>query len=249
MRALALLILAVLAAPAVLPAAGAFREEPEVIVSREGGGPAWGNVATARIRPGAEAVTSLGTCTFNFLFHDGAIAYVGTAAHCTESVGDRVATPGVGRFGTVVYDSDRDFDADPLLDFTLVRIDDDKIRLAHPAMFGVHAPTGLALAHDLNQGEALTLHGHGVLVGETEASRLRGGVLVTATQTHYKADLPAVYGDSGAPLVETETGRAVGIISQYGLDLPVPTTDKGPLLRHVLDELARNGYPVSLATV
>lgn len=244
MRAAALLVMALL----VPPLAGAAPDtalEPLTAKAM----PAWGDQEAARIRPGAEAMTTLGTCTFNFLYHDGARAYVGTAAHCTESIGERVATPGLGTFGTVVYDSDRTLGANAALDFTLIRIDDDKVRHAHPAMFGHHAPTGIALPHDLVQGEPLSLHGHGVLLGQTDASRARGGVLVSATDTTYRADLPAVYGDSGAPLVETETGLAVGIISQYGLDLPVPTTDKGPLVRFVLDELARAGHPVRLATV
>ena len=36
------------------------------------------------------------------------------------------------------------------------------------------------------------------------------------TEQEYQADMPAVNGDSGGPLLHHETGAALGIISRYG---------------------------------
>ena len=211
--------------------------------------PAWGNVTTARIRPGSEALTSLGQCTFNFLFYDASHAYIGTAAHCTNNVGDRVRHGVLGEIGSVVYDSDRAAGADRDVDFTLVRLDAARVADAHPQMLGFFAPTGSAPRADLTPGESVSLYGYGLLLGEAAATRARSGVLVSTTDKEYRADMPAVNGDSGAPLIETSTGRALGIISHYGINFPVPTTDEGPLMSFIDAELRKAGFTVTLATV
>ncbi len=95
----------------------------------------------------------------------------------------------------------------------------------------------------------MSVYGYGMVVGETAPTRARSGVLVSTTPTLYRADMPAVNGDSGGPLLEAATGRAVGIISHYGLTPVVPTTDEGPLMTFVLSELDRAGFDMTLATV
>jgi hypothetical protein len=63
------------------------------------------------------------------------------------------------------------------------------------------------------------------------------------------ADMPAVNGDSGAPLLHDKTGYALGIISRYGIRVP-PSTDIGPLVDWALREVRRSGFPdVVLATI
>lgn len=60
--------------------------------------------------------------------------------------------------------------------------------------------------------------------------------------------MPAVNGDSGAPLVELDSGKALGIISHYGLGSIPPTTGEGALTPFILSELAKAGWNVELAT-
>ena len=208
--------------------------------------PAWGPLATATIRPGASLG---GYCTFNFLFYDASNAYIGTAGHCTDKIGERVELGSGAQIGTVVYDSDKTAGADEDVDFSLIRLDADRVDEAHPQMLGFFGPTGIAPRAELTQGETLNVYGYGLVVGETGPTRARSGVLVGTTPTLYRADMPAVNGDSGAPLLEAQTGRAMGIISHYGLNPIVPTTDEGPLMTFVLDELDRAGFDVTLATV
>lgn len=233
----ATLMLTLLAIPAALPLVGAELSGSAV--------PAWGSVSGSPIRPGAEASTNVGGCTYNFLFYDATYAYIGTAAHCTDKIGDRVSLPGVGQIGTVVYDSDKTAGANRDVDFTLIRLDASRVGQANPQMFGYYAPTGIAARNELPIGEDLGLYGYGLVFGEVAATRARQGVMVTGSSTMYQADLPAVNGDSGAPLIALETGKAAGIISHYG----TYTTDEGPLMTFVMSELQRSGFNVTLATV
>jgi len=232
-RGLAILLVALLALPALAPAGAS-------------GGPAWGDVATAKLRPGASLG---GYCTINFAFTDASNdVYFGTAAHCTDEVGERVSTSGVGTWGTVVYDSDETAGANADVDFSLIKVDAGKVGDANPAMLGWNGPTGVATGTDLAFGRSVAFYGYGVGFGSVASLRAREGVLVSHTATTYKSDMPAVNGDSGAPIVDKETGRAVGIVSAYGIYTLPPTTDNGPLMTFILDELDDAGFDVDLAT-
>lgn len=238
--ALAPLALALLLLPAAMPLAHADLADKAL--------PAWGpNTSASVIRPGAEARTAEGYCTYNFLFYDNSNAYIGTAAHCTDKIGE-VASLGNGtRIGTVVYDSDRTAGADSAVDFALIKLDANRIAWAHPQMIAHNGPTGIANRTDLPLGEELSIYGYGLLFGETSPTRARDGVLVSTTIKLYRADMPAVNGDSGGPILETDTGKAVGIISHYGFTSA--TTDEGPLMTFVMAELQKAGYNVTLATI
>lgn len=209
--------------------------------------PTWGDDA-APIRPGASLG---GYCTFNFLFFDNATgaAYIGTAGHCTEEAGERVELPGVGEIGSVVYDSDVTEGADAAVDFALIELDDERIAQANPRMLGHDGPRGIYLPGENPLGEEVGLHGYGLVLGEQEATRDRSGVLFSMDDRLYTADMPAVNGDSGSPLLHLATGTAVGIISHYGFAAVPPSTDEGPVMSFILAELAKGGFPVQLATV
>lgn len=210
--------------------------------------PAWGpNTTASVIRPGAEAQTAEGYCTYNFLFHDNSNAYIGTAAHCTDKIGEVAALGNGTRIGVVVYDSDRTAGADKDVDFALVKLDANRVGWAHPQMLGHDGPKGIAQRANLTLGEPLSIYGYGLVFGETNPTRSRDGVLVSTTATLYRADMPAVNGDSGGPILETSTGHAVGIISHYGFT--AGTTDEGPLMTFVMAELQKAGFHVTLATV
>lgn len=212
--------------------------------------PAFGDLASP-IRPGASLG---GYCTFNFVYYDSVleegqapVAYIGTAGHCTDDVGERVELEGLGAIGTVVYDSDL---VDSGVDFSLIRIDGDLVGRTNPQMLGWDGPTGFATAADLQRGDIVDLHGYGLVLGQNDLTRDRQGVLVNWTEDEYVVDMPAVNGDSGSPLLQDRTGRALGIVSRYGFAAIPPSTDQGPLMPYIFRELARAGLgDVVLATI
>lgn len=184
-----------------------------------------------------------GICTLNFVFDGASDAYIGTAAHCVSGVDQRVSNPDLGEFGTVVYDNDD-------LDFALVDVD-DAVESQLSAEVDGHpgTPTGIAIPAETDRWDRLLLSGHGLGVSLTEPTReQRPSVLVEHNATQYRSDGPVVNGDSGAPFVHADTGKALGIVSEYGLDGVPPTTDVGPTADHIVDVLQDAGWDVQLRT-
>ncbi len=198
----------------------------------------------APLRPGASLG---GYCTFNWVFTaPNGTAYIGTAAHCTQ-VGERVTLGSDGpEVGTVVYDSDNASVADAAVDFSLVRLDAEIVNRTHPTIIGWSGPTGWITDEDAARGDDVALSGYGVGFGERGETRNRSGVLVSMDDRFYSADMPAVNGDSGSPLIHLETGKALGIISHYGFGATPPTTDEGPVMEFILRELTKAGWDVEL---
>lgn len=210
--------------------------------------PKWGG-ADSPLRPGSSFD---GKCTFNFVFYKPGTkgkapkGYIGTAAHCTDELGEVAAHPELGEIGTVVYDSDLE---DSGVDFSLIELEPGIIGQTNPEVLGWGGPTRSVTQEDLALGDRVNVYGYGVGLGATEQTRPRFGVLMTFTEQEYQANMPAVNGDSGAPLIHDETGAALGIISRYGLTVP-PTTDMGPLMPWIFEELKAAGFgDVKLATV
>jgi hypothetical protein len=210
--------------------------------------PAWGD-EDSPLRPGASLG---GYCTFNFVFYSPATkkepakGYIGTAGHCTDKIGEVVEQPDLGEVGTVVYDSDL---VQSGVDFSLIELNEDIISKTNPEVFHWGGPTRSATPEDLAVGDQVDVYGYGVGVGSTEQTRPRSGVLVAFNEKEYQADMPAVNGDSGSPLIHHETGAALGIISRYGVAVP-PSTDLGPLMGWIFEELDAAGFgDVELATV
>jgi hypothetical protein len=210
--------------------------------------PAWGG-EDSPLRPGSSLG---GYCTFNFVFFTPGTkksppkGYIGTAGHCTDAVGEEVSNPALGVVGTVVYDSD---EVESPVDFSLIELKADIISKTNPTVLHWGGPTRSVTAKDLAVGDQVDVYGYGVGVGTFEQTRPRYGVLAGFNDKEYQADMPAVNGDSGSPLIHHETGAALGIISRYGLTVP-PSTDLGPLMSYIFDELAAAGFGnVRLATV
>lgn len=193
----------------------------------------------------------MGFCTYNFVFYKPGTAktapraYIGTAGHCTDVLGQRMRHPELGEIGTVVYDSDL---VRSTVDFSLVEIDQQMVSQTNPEVLHWGGPSGIVDPDDLELGDEVDVYGYGLVVGLNEATRPRQGYLVTSDEKEYQANMPAVNGDSGAPLLHHATGAALGIISRYGLNVP-PSTDQGPLMSWILDELAAAGFHVKLAIV
>jgi len=242
LSALIVPLLALIAAPSgATTTAGSSAVDPR---------PAFGGL-NSPIRPGSSLG---GYCTFNFVFYDAVLdqgqaptAYIGTAGHCTDKLGERVSLPGTGQIGTVVYDSDL---VRSRVDFSLVRIDDHLVGRTNPQMRGFVGPTGAATPSDLAVGDVVDVHGYGLVLGQNDVTRSRQGVLMTWNADEYVINMPAVNGDSGSPILQDRSGKALGIVSRYGFFATPPSTDQGPLMPYVFRELKAAGFgDVVLATV
>ncbi|MDX1610900.1 MAG: hypothetical protein R3185_00940 [Candidatus Thermoplasmatota archaeon] len=197
------------------------------------------------IQPGASLG---GYCTLNFVF-DGTgpltgKTYIGTAGHCVDL--DATPTiPGRGTFGTVVWDDDA------TTDFALIEIDPAHTHDVLPWLLGhPDVPTGTTTQAETSPGDLLVLSGYGFGFAFHPTTREnRTGALLTDDGQRYTAQTLLTFGDSGGPLVHAPTGKALGTVSAYNFfDIP-PTTDIGPTVDWILDELAQDGFPVTLRTV
>jgi len=183
------------------------------------------------VRPGGRVLTSIGDCTFNFLFRspDGT-RYIGTAGHCVspgaasneESNPDgngrveRVWPPGTGpvandpqghRVGEFVYAI-----VQPSKDFALVRV--DPAVPASPEMCHFGAPHGVFTS---NSGGAVVLHYYGSGIGVSSVLPARSAVaLGTPNPDHVFAAGVALPGDSGSGVM-TADGLALGVLVSFGL--------------------------------
>ena len=82
------------------------------------------------------------------------------------------------------------------------------------------------------------------LLDQTKGGR---GSWRTTLGTAYFAELPAIFGDSGRPVIEASTHKALGIVSGIGVTVP-PSTLLGPTVEGTLKTLASHGFPVQLVT-
>ena len=230
-----------------LPLSAPVSADPEPVK------PSFGPLSSP-IRPGSSLG---GYCTFNYIFYERAYptpevpnpvpdVFIGTAGHCTDELGERAVLEGLGEIGSVVYDSDV---VDKDVDFSLIRLDPERVAQTNPQMLGYEGPKGVATPAMLALGDRVDIYGYGLGVGIREETRPRWGLLTDWTDNEYVADMPAVNGDSGAPLLHDESGYALGIISRYGFSQVPPSTDVGPLITWALQEVRAAGFDVVLATI
>lgn len=211
--------------------------------------PQWGEVASAAIRPGAP----IGWCTYNFLFFAPANGtyYIGTAAHCTDELGQRMPLSGYAdEIGTVVYDSDNATESNTNADFSLIELDPELNLEAHPQVVNRGGPTGFATAADVEVGDVIEHHGYGMVFGDFEETRDRDGIL-SSWGDDYCSESPIWWGDSGSPILHADTGKALGIVSRAGWIDCVPTAQlMGATLPYIFRELEEYGWGgVELATI
>ena len=187
------------------------------------------------VRPGARVVIGSGGCTMNFLFEGWRIVedkkvfaghYIGTAGHCvfpedadnveqtwSASSGPVARDAAGNRIGSVVYAILKD-----PKDFALIRL--DKGVEASPQMCHWGGP--LSLNRDIvKQPVTLRQSGQGDIYGSTVPGRTHyAGSMVSSD--HVYATGPALYGDSGSPVI-SQDGRAVGVLVSGGAHTSVRT--------------------------
>lgn len=195
--------------------------------------------AAGSIYPGARVIIAGNSCTLNFVFTGSGKTYVGTAGHC-GNVG-KEAKVGGQLIGTVRFSRN-----DDTLDFALIEILQTRTGEVDPAVKGFGRIAGAIEPAGTTFGDELYLHGHGVLLGDLPQTRSRSGLLVQDTDEWYSAQMPAVNGDSGGPVVHARSRKALGIVSAYGVAYGQPTTDRGPTVAHILRALRAEGFNVSL---
>lgn len=221
--------------------------------------PTWGDVATAKVRPGGpisdggvEGVYADASCTSAFLFVDpvAQIYYMSTAAHCVEGkssgdrngVGSRVVVPSAGEVGTVVFDGDN---VTAAIDFLLIQLDPDVNLVANPQVVELEGPTGFIDCGQVKIGDAFAWHGYGTGFEEAGQMQKRGGTIDDCKNDTFYGFAPAVIGDSGSAVLHTATGAALGVLVATS-----GSAAEGPMLPFIFRELAKAGFGnVALATI
>jgi hypothetical protein len=204
--------------------------------------PGGARAADSLIQPGAEVNSSVGQCTLNYVFQGGATRYIGTAGHCSKNVSDVMTDQNGLRIGTVAFRIQSGDD-----DFSLIKIDAARYGEVNPAVRNWGGPTGSTVSTQTNTGDVLLLSGYGLAFSTLAQTRGRPGILADDTPTAYLAELPAIFGDSGGPVIEASTGRALGIVSGIAVTIP-PSTLLGPTIEGTLKTLAAHGFAVQLVT-
>lgn len=197
------------------------------------------------LQPGAYHETDAGSCTMSFVYTGNSKTYLGTAAHCVESVGQRVRDIEGVEFGSVAFIGNADVTE---WDFAFIEVDAEDLARVSPAVKGWPAyPTGYTVPSDTLFGDSIQLSGYGLGYGTTKTTQeQRTAVFSFDDAEMYAVDGPIHWGDSGGPLVHKRTGRALGIVSR----LCVGTcTEEGPTVQGILAKAQSRGFLVSLRTV
>ncbi|MBI2382782.1 MAG: hypothetical protein HYV18_01735 [Gammaproteobacteria bacterium] len=226
--------------------------------------PTWGDVASAKLRPGSwiSDGTEGSSCTLGFLFVDPTTQtyYAGTAAHCFNSedgrtqdgTGRRVWLYDFGVVGTVVFDSDGPAPVQTLSgytgsDFSLIQLDPGINLVANPEMFSFPGPTGIAYCARTSVGDDLGFYGWGFASNVIAAYR-REGVLLGCDdgENLQSVMIPFVSnGDSGGPALHLGSGGALGFLVGFGINGAI-----GKAMGRVFYDLNKAGFgTVALATI
>ncbi len=179
-----------------------------------------------------------GYCTLNFVFKDkakkNASQYIGASSNCFGwgGVGQRAKAPGIGEFGTVVFN-------DVHTQFVLIRIDTAKLKYVSRVMRGYGAaPRGYTTSAKAKPGDLVITHGYPA--GGTGPSGVtRVGVLEDSGHDGYYAVTTPIL-DRGSPVVRVSDGKAVGVSTELFWPLGQRT------IEGILSSLRRAGFDVTL---
>jgi hypothetical protein len=197
------------------------------------------------LQPGAYHETDAGSCTLNFAYSGGGKTYLGTAAHCVASIGQRTRDIEGVEFGSVAFIGDANSTA---WDFAFIEVDAEDLSRVSAAVKGWPAyPKGSTVPADTVLGDSIQLSGYGLGYGTTKATQeQRTAVFASDDASIYRVNGPIHWGDSGGPLVHKLTGKALGIVSRLCAGA---CTEEGPTVQGILAKAASRGFPVTLRTV
>ncbi|HVE99437.1 MAG TPA: trypsin-like serine protease [Mycobacteriales bacterium] len=201
------------------------------------------------IQPGVYSESSVGGCTFNFVY-DGVGAqagktYIGTAAHCVAEVGDQVTLGSGELVGTVAHLGDENSTA---LDYAFVEVRSELLSRVRAAVKGYPSyPKGMTSPQDTALGDTIQLSGYGVGYGATALTQeKRIAVMGYDDAAIHDVAGPIHFGDSGGPLVHAKSGKALGIVSRLCFGV---CSEEGPTVAGLIAAAAENGFTVQLRTV
>lgn len=182
---------------------------------------------TAQVRPGIKfSAPDLSTCTLGFLARDAAneTLYGITAGHCFTQLNETAWLEGT-YLGQVVA---RRIDA--TTDWALVQLSPDVT--INPEVIHIGGPTGLQSTAP--PGSVACLVGQSVLA---LLSPDRCGVVIRQAGENMFSLAAAVYaGDSGGPIVNEETGQAMGIVEGFGAGITAIEVDG------ILNDAKQSGF-------
>jgi hypothetical protein len=156
-------------------------------------------------------------CTANFIFTDGSSKYVGTARHCTDSVGQEVVmqvdTTTLASVGTVAKKTSGD--GEPGNDFALIRIDPAVAAKwgVNPAVPVIGGPNGIYTGCG---PEVVKHYGHGYGVAVSQG-KPEGGLATNWHDDGFGWTGFGAPGDSGSPVL-TADGKAAGDFTHLIVD-------------------------------
>jgi hypothetical protein len=203
--------------------------------------------AQSAIQPGAMLQTEAGQCTLNFVYdglgRNAGKVYIGTAAHCGDKVGQEARDVDDKPFGAFAFIADAD---DAAFDYAFIEVAPEHLPRVDPALKGhPELPKGFTTPEETEAGDLIQMSGYGLGFGETQTTQeQRQTVLQSDDADIFTLSGPSVNGDSGGPFVHIPTGKALGLVSQYGFTHLA--TDVGPTIEGVLAKAAKAGFPVSL---
>jgi Trypsin-like peptidase domain len=201
--------------------------------------------AAVTLQPGAYHETDAGSCTLNFAYTGGGGTLLGTAAHCVESIGQRVRDIDGVEFGSVAFIGNADTTD---WDFAFIQVDAEDVGRVSPAVKGHPTfPKGFTTPAETLTGDAIQLSGYGLGYGTTTPTQeQRQAIMGFDDAATYDVSGPIHWGDSGGPLVHRKTGKALGIVSRL---CPGACTEEGPTVQGIIAKAAARGFSVSLRTV
>ena len=166
-------------------------------------------------------------CTANFVFTDGASYYIGTAGHCSNSVGETVTmqvdTTTLADVGTVAKRTNHPAgDGIPGDDFTLVKLDPAVVSKwgVDPAIPVVGGPNGV---YSECGPESVRHYGHGYGVAVSQG-KPSAGLATSWFESSYGWTGFGLPGDSGSPVVTTD-GKAAGNFTHLIVHTGYPGSD------------------------
>ena len=201
--------------------------------------------AAPTLQPGAYHETDAGSCTMNFVYTGNAKTYVGTAAHCVDSVGQPVRDSEGTNFGKVAFIGNADVMEE---DYAFIEVDAEDLGRVSPAMKGhPQYPTGVTTPGETRTGDVVQASGFGVGFGETKPTQeQRKAVLSYDDAEIHTLTGPVLFGDSGGPFAHVKTGKALGIVSRLCVGL---CSEEGPTVQGLLAKAAARGFVVTMKTV
>lgn len=203
------------------------------------------HAATVFLQPGGYMVAGNAACTTNFVFDGGGKVYLGTAAHCVTSVGQDVSDINGTVWGDVAIIGDAN---SPSPDYAFIEVRAAQVSRVRAFVKGWPAyPTGVATPADALIGDHVQISGYGIGFDTTNVTQeQRQGILTHENTSTYQVVGPIDQGDSGGPIVDIKTGKAIGIVSRLCTGT---CTEEGPTVQGILALAAARGFTVTLRTV